>query len=93
MPPSKLAAKSKASPVKVGAATAAAGKAAASPGCRFNIKAFARRGNAKFAGDASGKVTKQNLVSVQYRAQLKDIMGELQAVRVLCSAAHGIIRN
>lgn len=58
-----------------------------------DIKAFARRGNAKFAGDASGKVTKQNLVSVQYRAQLKDIMGELQSVRVLCSAAHGIIRN
>ena len=41
-----------------------------------DVKAFARRRNPRIGG-----VTKQNLVGVQYKAQLRDIMGELQAVR------------
>ena len=43
-----------------------------------DVKAFARRRNPRIGG---GGVTKQNLVGVQYKAQLRDIMGELQAVR------------
>ena len=43
-----------------------------------DVKAFARRRNPRIDG---GGVTKQNLVGVQYKAQLRDIMGELQAVR------------